>query len=441
MQMHHDPGSRDHQDGGLAFEAMDAPNQSLADALRASFQILKVVLIIVIVLYLASGVQCLEQNEKALVLRLGRIQDKVEGPGGLVFTFPRPIDQLIKVPVTEKRTTILTRQDLHVKEGEDRSAVRRTGGLDPKLDGSIMTGDRGLVHAQWIVTYEIDDLKKFVTNVFDAEKKGEKAGEKALIELAVENAAIEVIGQMAAVDVVRNEISMIQERVQSKAQATLTALETGIKIANIDAKPSWPVQTKAAFERVTNASSDKRKKKDDAQKRSKEILNGTAGPAHMKLKTLFDEYLAAKRLKDRAVAARKMAEIEDVILHQATGRASEVIQEARSFKKTALEDIRADALEYRALLPEYKRNRRGLFSRLWYEAQEKILSNPKITKRHLPALQKEVRLIIGPDPIEKAEREKRALEEKKKVKGDFSDVERRSGRSGMTPSRMKRQIR
>ena len=437
MHMHHDPGSRDHQDDRLAFEAMDAPNQSLADALRVSFRILKVVLIIVIVLYLGSGIQKLEQNEKALVLRLGRIQDKVEGPGGLVFTFPRPIDQLIKVPVTEKRTTTLIRQDLHVKEGEDRSAVRRTGGLDPKLDGSIMTGDRGLVHAQWIVTYEIDDLKKFVTNVFDAEQ----GGEKVLIELAVENAAIEVIGQMAAVDVVRKEISMIQERVRSKAQATLTALETGIKIANIDAKPSWPVQTKAAFERVTNASSNKRKKKDDAQKRSKEILNGTAGPTHMKLRDLFDEYLAAKRKKDGATAARKMAEIEDLILHQATGQASEMIQEARSFKKMALEDIRADALEFRALLPEYKRNPRGLFSRLWYEAQEKILSNPKISKRHLPAHQKEVRLIIGPDPIEKAEREQRALEEKKKVKGDFSDVERRSHRSGITPSRMKRQLR
>ncbi len=441
MHMHHDPGSRDHTDDGLAFEAMDAPNQSLADALRVSFRILKVVLIIVIVLYFGSGIQKLEQNEKALVLRLGKIRDKVEGPGGPVWTFPRPIDQLIKVPVAEKRTMTLHRQDLLVKEGEDRSSLRRTGGLDPKLDGSIMTGDRGLVHAQWIVTYEIDDLRKFYINVFDAEKKGERAGEKPLIELAVENAAIEVIGQMAAVDVVRNEISKIQERVQSKAQATLDALETGIKIANIDAKPSWPVQTKAAFEMVTNASSNKRKKKDDAEKRSKEILNGTAGPAHAALKVLFDEYLAAKRTKDQGVASSKMAEIEDVILHQATGQASEVIQEARSFKKMALEDIQADALEFRALLPEYKRNPEMLFSRLWYEAQEKILSNPKITKRHLPAHQKEVRLIIGPDPIEKAEREKRALEEKKKAKGDFSDVERRSRRSGMTPSRMKRQIR
>ena len=131
MHMHDDPGSRDHEDDGLAFEAMDAPSQSLADALRVSFRILKVVLIIVIVLYFGSGIQKLEQNEKALVLRLGRIQDKVEGPGGLVFTFPRPIDQLIKVPVTEKRTTILIRQDLHVKEGEDRSAVRRTGDWIP----------------------------------------------------------------------------------------------------------------------------------------------------------------------------------------------------------------------------------------------------------------------------------------------------------------------
>ncbi len=440
MHMHPDPGSRDHADDGLAFEAMDAPSQSLADALRVSFQILKVVLVIVIVLYLGSGMQCLEQNEKALVLRLGEIQEKVEGPGGLVFTFPRPIDRLIKVPVAEKRTTTLLRQDLLVKEGEDRNAVRRTGGLDPKLDGSIMTGDRGLVHAQWIVTYEIDDLRKFVTNVFDAEKEGEKSGEKGLIELAVENAAIEVIGQMAAVDVVRNEISKIQERVQSKAQATLDALETGIKIANIDAKPSWPVQTKAAFEMVTNASSNKRKKRDDAEKRSKEILNGTAGPAHAVLKVLFDEYLAAKRTKDVAVASSKMAEIEDVILHQATGQASEVIQEARSFKKMALEDIQADALEFRALLPEYKRNPDMLLSRLWYEAQDEILGNPKITKRHLPAIQKEVRLIIGPDPIEKAEREKRELEEKKKAKGDFSDVERRSGRSG-TSSRRKRQLR
>ena len=70
MHMHHDPGSRDHEDDGLAFEAMDAPNQSLADALRVSFRILKVVLIIVIVLYFGSGMQQLEQNERALVLRL-----------------------------------------------------------------------------------------------------------------------------------------------------------------------------------------------------------------------------------------------------------------------------------------------------------------------------------------------------------------------------------
>ncbi len=103
----HDSDVQTGPDSGPPSEPMDATSESLAEALRVSFRILKFVLIIVVVLYLGSGIQKLEQNEKALVLRLGELQDEVKGPGGLVVTFPRPIDQLIKIPVTEKRTTII----------------------------------------------------------------------------------------------------------------------------------------------------------------------------------------------------------------------------------------------------------------------------------------------------------------------------------------------
>lgn len=427
----HDSDIQTGADSGLPSEPMDATSESLAEALRVSFRILKFVLIIVLVLYLGSGIQKLEQNEKALVLRLGELQDEVRGPGGLVVTFPRPIDQLIKVPVTEKRTTIIRTQDLHLKENEERSSVRRSGGLDPALDGSIMTGDRGLVHAQWIVTYEISDLKKFVSNVFNAEN----GGELALIEHAVENAAIEAIGRMEAVDVVRHQIGRIQAEVRSGAQAILTALETGISIANIDAKPAWPVQTRQAFENVTKASNHKTKQIDEAKKRSTEILNGTAGAAHAVLQQGFDEYLALKSSGDRSAAQAKMGDIEDAILNQATGQASRLIQEARSYKKEILEDIRADALEYRSYLAEYKRNPEMLLTRLWIETQDKILGNPKITKRHLPAMQTELRLIIGPDPLEKRAREEELVKKKDRIKGDFSDVERRKGSPGLPKSR------
>lgn len=345
----------------------------------------------------------------------------------MVWTLPRPIDQLIIVPVTEKRTTTILTQDLHLKADQERSSVRRSGGLDPKLDGSIMTGDRGLVHAQWIVTYEIGDLWKFVNNVFDAEH----GGEEALIKHAVENAAIHVIGQMEAVDVVRYKIGKIQGRVRRRAQKILDDLDTGIEIANIDAKPAWPVQIKSSFEKVTKKSNEKSKMIDQAHKRSVEILNSTAGAAHVLLGQQFDEYLALKSSGEKTAAEKKMAEIEEIILAQASGEASEIIQDARSFKKKALEDIEADALEFRGYLEWYKRNPRMLFSHLWYDAQEQIMSNPRVTKRHLPQMQKEIRIVIGPDPVEKKAREQERLRKKDKVLGDFSDVERRrhSGRA------------
>lgn len=405
-------------------DPMDPAGESLADALRVSFKILKVVLFIVVVLYLFSGVQKLEQNEKALVLRLGVLQEEVRGPGGLVVTFPRPIDQVIKVPVTEKRTTEVTTQDVHLKEGEERSKVSRYGGLDPRTDGSIMTGDRGLVHAQWIVTYEIDDLRKFISTVYDAEQ----SAEIPLIRHAVENAAIEVIGQMAAVHVVRDRIADIQDGVKRKAQVTLNDLNTGIVIANIDAKPAWPLQTRSAFEQVTEAGNEKTKKIDEAKKHATEILNGVAGAAHADLRNKFDEYLLARATGEPKSGEARMTEIEDLILNRATGRASQIIQEARSYKKQVLEDIVADAQEYRGYLEEYKRNPHLLFQRLWVDAQEKIMTNPDVTKRYLPGQIDELRLIVGQDPEELREREKQQLQKQEQIKGDFSGMER-----GKTP--------
>lgn len=435
MHLHNQDHSHGQDEGGEDFgsEALDASSQSLADALQVSFRILKFVLVIVVVLYLCSGIQKLEQNERALVFRLGKLQPEEKGPG-LVWTLPRPIDQLVIVPVTEKRTTTIVTQDLHLKEDQERSQVRRTGGLDPKLDGSIMTGDRGLVHAQWIVTYEIGDLWKFVNNVHDAER----GGEEALIKNAVENAAIQVIGQMEAVDVVRYKIGEIQGRVRSRAQQILMALDTGIEIANIDAKPAWPVQIKGAFEKVTKKSNLKSKMIDQANKRSVEILNRTAGAAHVLLGQQFDEYLALKSSDEKTAAEAKMTEIEEIILAQASGEASEIIQDARSFKKKALEDIEADAAEFRGYLEWYKRNPRMLFSHLWYDAQAKIMSNPGVTKRHLPQMRKELRIVIGPDPVEKKAREEDRLKKKDKVLGDFSDVARRRSSGAASRARMVR---
>lgn len=55
MQVHDHHPPEPGQDP-TSFESTDASGQSLADALRASFRILKFVMIIVVILYLSSGI-------------------------------------------------------------------------------------------------------------------------------------------------------------------------------------------------------------------------------------------------------------------------------------------------------------------------------------------------------------------------------------------------
>ena len=76
-QSHQDPaGQHADRDPSRQEEPLNAANQSLADALRASFGILKVIMMVLVVLYLFSNVRCIEGHEPALVLRLGRLLPK-----------------------------------------------------------------------------------------------------------------------------------------------------------------------------------------------------------------------------------------------------------------------------------------------------------------------------------------------------------------------------
>ena len=85
--------------------ALDVAGRSLFEALRVSFIILKVIMIVLVVLFLDSGFRTVGSDEQALVLRFGKIRgvgdQRVLGPG-LHWVFPYPIDTIVKIPV-EKR--------------------------------------------------------------------------------------------------------------------------------------------------------------------------------------------------------------------------------------------------------------------------------------------------------------------------------------------------
>ena len=114
----HGPGC-DHDHGPQSPEPTQIPAlmesdtaaQSLQDALRKTFIILKGIMVLLVLWFLTSGIFSVQENEKALILRFGKIrpygaEGKLVLDSGLKWTWPAPISEIIKIPTTQQTLEI-----------------------------------------------------------------------------------------------------------------------------------------------------------------------------------------------------------------------------------------------------------------------------------------------------------------------------------------------
>ena len=82
---------------------MDAGSQALSEALRSSFGIIKFLMVVLILVFLTSGIFQVRPQERAIKLRFGKPVGQgasaLLGPG-LHLSFPYPIDESVKVSIT-----------------------------------------------------------------------------------------------------------------------------------------------------------------------------------------------------------------------------------------------------------------------------------------------------------------------------------------------------
>ena len=62
-------------------EALDPANQSLRDALRLSFRVLQMVMVVLVVVFLFSGLKTIEPGQIGLRLQLGQLEEAALEPG------------------------------------------------------------------------------------------------------------------------------------------------------------------------------------------------------------------------------------------------------------------------------------------------------------------------------------------------------------------------
>src|SRR4051812_37392035 len=150
----------------------DATSQALADALKSSFAIIKILMVVLVVVFLFSGFFQVGTQEKALILRFGKPsggdQTALLGPGPH-WAFPYPIDEVVKIPIGQIQTVSSTVGWYNTSAAREASGSEPEPGpsLNPALDGYVLTSDGNIIHVRGTLHYRITEPA--IRYIFDFE--------------------------------------------------------------------------------------------------------------------------------------------------------------------------------------------------------------------------------------------------------------------------------
>lgn len=409
---------------GPDVEPLDPAQQSLAEALRVSFGILKAAMVVALVAYAFSGTFSVGSNEVALRLRFG---DYVGGPGqrvlerGTYLAAPFPLEQVVKIdtrPMTLAIDDAFWYESGERDQGMTRDQIRnsRARPLNPIRDGSLVTGDMNIAHARWTVTYRVTDPVAFVTNV------GERPLAESLVACAAQQGIVQAIAQLPADDLLKGVVN--REVATAVAQRRLTEMGTGLSIDQLTLdKVSAPVSVIGSFDAVTTAESDRSQRIVAAQQDRARILGEAAGEGAEKILALLDRFERAGEAGTPDEVAAAEREIEAAFGELSIGgtaiggEVAQVVNASKTYRTQVVERVKGDSETFQRLLPQYERNPRIILSRLWEDARERILTGDVETFYTVPG---KLELQLNRDPVIQKERQQeqmRSLKEKQAESG------------------------
>ena len=399
----------------------DLAERSLADALRVSFLLLKVIMIILTAYYLLlGGYQRVQSGQQVMRLWFGKIVEDATGEGkvygpGLVYGFPYPIEERITVDTTPQ---IIDLNDAFWFELNDQTRgrpldeiVNRGGPLNPERDGSLITGDANVVHGQFQLSFRIADPIQYVQYV------GDEALAREIVLNTMQRSLVHAVATTDVDEYIAGRPNI--ERARQLAQASLDELNTGIVIENFNSvKTIAPLSVRTAYQEVSNAENDKATAINEARQEYNRTLSETAGEAATDLYNLVKDYEAARDVNDTARAGELQAMLNSaletgVMPAQYGGRplggsVAQLLNEAKSYRTEIVERVKAEANQFQALLAEYRRNPRILTNRRWQDAREEVF-NGDIERIYAPL--GNLWIEAGSDPEVMRERERERLEE------------------------------
>lgn len=196
--------------------------------------------------WLFNSVYVVDEQEQAVILRLGKYHETV-GPGLNIY-FP-PIDQKFQANVTRERS--------YSKQGQ------------------MLTEDENIIEVPLTVQYRIGNLKDFVLAVDDPEQS---------LQQATDSAVRHVVGSTSMDQVLTEGREVMAGDVKSRLQSFMDLYGTGIVVTQVNLQSAAaPREVQEAFDDVIRAREDEQREKNQAESYANSVIPEARGQAQRML--------------------------------------------------------------------------------------------------------------------------------------------------------------
>jgi modulator of FtsH protease HflK len=275
------------------------------------------VLVVIIGIWVLSGIYTIKSGEEAVILRFGEHVSTVS-KAGLNWRIPYPVDQVFKVNVSE-----IKRIEFGFSTIKQGNAITNANFVEEPGKSQMLTGDENMVNVETALQYKIIDTEDYMFNVDN---------QSGTLKIAAESAIRRAIANHSLDDVLTDNKNQIQQEIKDDLQAICNSYEIGIGIVTVqlqDVNP--PTEVDAAFKDVTNAREDKTSLINEAESYKNEVIP------------------------------------------KARGNAAEAINKAMAYKERRIAEAKGDVSNFVQILEKYQLGKEVTRTRMYLETLEEVL--------------------------------------------------------------------
>jgi len=219
-------------------------------------------LILLIVIWVFSGLYRVLPDEQGVVLRFGKFVSTTQP--GLNYHIPYPVETVLTPKVTK-----VNRIDIGFRAASDSGRTSEVG--DVPEESLMLTGDENIVNIDFSVFWVIIDAGKFLFKI---------QSPVVTVKATAETAMREVIARSKLQSILTTGRSLNEIETQEIMQSLLDEYESGIQITQVQTqKADPPDEVIDAFRDVQAARADMERAKNEAEAYANDVIPRARGEA------------------------------------------------------------------------------------------------------------------------------------------------------------------